>query len=55
MDKWGILIFCIAGTIAYFVSNKYPGLARLLLFVSGVGLGIVIGAIWSYAIVMSLL
>ncbi len=49
MDKWGILIF-VAGVVAYyFTKQKYPFLA----FVSGVGAGIVIGAVWFYFVLMN--
>jgi hypothetical protein len=48
MDTFGIAIL-VVGLILYFVSKKKP----IFLFISGVGAGIVIGAIWAYAIVMS--
>jgi len=50
MDIWGIGIF-VVGLILYFVTKKQP----FFLFVSGVGAGIVIGAVWAMQIVNSLL
>ena len=48
MDGWGIGIFLIFA-VAYFATRqKYPVLA----FLSGVGAGILVGALWAYAIVM---
>jgi hypothetical protein len=49
MDGWGIGIF-IVGLILYFVSKK----RSIFLFISGVGAGIFIGAIWAYLTVTSL-
>ena len=49
MDGWGIGIF-VVGLILYFVTK-----AKALLFVAGMGAGILIGALWSYAIVMGIL
>ncbi len=48
MDTWGIIIF-IAGLVLYFVTKKQA----FWLFVSGVGAGIVIGAVWAMSIVNS--
>ncbi len=50
MDGWGIGIF-IVGLVLYFVTKKKP----LFLFISGIGAGSLIGAVWSYLIVMNLL
>lgn len=50
MDKWGIIIF-VVGLILYFVTKKKP----FFLFVSGVGAGIFIGALWAYNLVMGIL
>ena len=50
MDAWGIGIF-IVGLILYFVTKKKP----IFLFISGVGAGILIGAIWAYITVSNLL
>ena len=50
MDAWGIGIF-ILGIILYFVSHK----KGIFLFVSGIGAGIVIGAIWSFMMVSSIM
>lgn len=51
MDGYGIAI-CIGGLIAYFATQKkYP----FWLFLSGVGLGILIGAVWANMIVQGLL
>jgi len=49
MDKWGIIIF-ILGVIAYYGFKKKPFFA----FVSGIGAGILIGAIWAYFIMTSI-
>lgn len=42
MDGWGIAIFVI-GLILYFATKKQA----FWLFVSGVGAGIVVGAVWA--------
>lgn len=42
MDGWGIVIFAIS-LILYFATKKKP----VFLFIAGVGLGILIGAIWA--------
>jgi len=49
MDGIGIGIFVI-GMILWFLSKK----KAIFLFVSGIGAGILIGAIWSYLIVTSM-
>jgi len=49
MDGWGIGIF-VVGLILYFVSKK----KAIFLFISGVGAGILIGAVWAYFTVTSL-
>jgi hypothetical protein len=49
MDGWGIGIF-VVGLILYFVSKK----RAIFLFISGVGAGIFIGAVWAYFTVTSL-
>lgn len=49
MDGWGIAIFVI-GLILYMVTKKKV----IFLFVSGVGLGILIGAIWAYQLMRSI-
>ncbi len=46
MDGWGIGIF-VVGLILYFVTKKQP----IFLFISGVGAGILIGAIWAMTII----
>ena len=48
MDGWGIGIFVI-GLILYFVTKR----KSFFLFISGIGAGILIGAIWAMAIVNS--
>ena len=48
MDGWGIGIF-VVGLVLYFVTKKKV----IFLFISGVGLGILIGAIWAYGLVLS--
>ena len=48
MDAWGIGIFTI-GLILYFVVKKNnDGLARFILFISGAGFGVAVGAIIAY-------
>jgi hypothetical protein len=42
MDGWGIAIFVI-GLILYYVTKKQAG----WLFVSGLGAGIFVGAVWA--------
>ncbi len=49
MDGWGIAIF-VLGLILYLVTKK----KAVFLFISGIGLGILIGAIWSFLIVQSI-
>ena len=49
MDTWGFVIFAI-GLILYFVTKK----KAFWLFVSGTGLGIVIGAVWAMVIFSNL-
>jgi hypothetical protein len=48
MDGWGIGIF-VVGLILYFVTKKKP----IFLFISGIGAGVLIGALWAYYLVMS--
>ena len=50
MDGWGIAIFAI-GLILYYATKKQA----FWLFVSGIGAGILIGAIWAMSIVNSTL
>lgn len=50
MDGWGIGIF-IVGLILYFVTKR----KAIFLFVSGIGAGIVIGAVWAMSIVNNLI
>lgn len=50
MDGWGIVIFSI-GMILYLVTKK----KAFFLFVSGVGAGLLIGAIWAMSIVNNVL
>lgn len=52
MDTFGIVLIIVFG-ILYFVTRKKPelkGWNQVSLLGAGVGLGIVIGAIWSFAI-----
>ena len=46
MDTWGIIIF-VLGLVLYFALKRQPA----FLFVSGLGAGIVIGAVWAVVIV----
>ena len=51
MDGWGFVIL-IGGLIVYYATKKkYPA----FLFISGIGAGIVIGAIWAMSIVNNIL
>ena len=50
MDTWGFIILAL-GIIMYYVTKKQA----FWLFVSGTGLGIVIGAVGSYIAVMNIL
>jgi threonine/homoserine efflux transporter RhtA len=50
MDTWGIIIFVI-GLILYFATKRQA----FWLFVSGVGAGIVVGAVWAVYIVSTTL
>lgn len=47
-QRWEVRF--VIGLILYFITK-----AKALLFVAGVGAGILIGALWSYAIVMNIL
>lgn len=46
MDTWGIVIF-IVGLALYFITKKQA----FWLFVSGIGAGIVVGAVWAVYLV----
>ena len=46
MDTWGFIIFGL-GLVLYFGTKR----KAFFLFVSGVGAGIVVGAIWAMTIV----
>ncbi len=46
MDTWGIVIFII-GLLLYFLTKKKAA----FLFVSGIGAGIVIGAVWAMMLI----
>ena len=46
MDGWAIVII-IGSVILYFVSKRKP----VFLFTSGVGVGLLVGAIWAAMIV----
>jgi len=50
MDGVGIAIFII-GLILYFISKK----KAIFLFISGIGLGFLVGAIWAYIMVTNIL
>jgi len=55
MDGYGIVIF-IVGIAGYFIlRTRSPGWATLFSWVSGVGAGIFIGAIWATLIVSSII
>lgn len=54
MDTTGIIIFIIS-TILYFATRKketLQGWMKLSLIGIGVGLGLIIGALWAYSAVM---
>jgi len=50
MDTWGIVI-CIAGLVLYYVTKKQV----FFLWLSGVGAGIVVGAVWAMQIINNIL
>jgi hypothetical protein len=53
MDTYGIIIFLV-GIAGYFIlRSRAQGWATLFLWVSGVGAGIVIAAVWSLFIINS--
>lgn len=51
MSNWGIAIFIIGLVVYFLIKKNNDGLARFMLFVSGAGLGILVGAIWAYIMV----
>lgn len=46
MSTWGIIIFLL-GVPGYFLTKRSP----VFLFVAGLGTGMLIGAIWHYALI----
>ena len=56
MDGYGIIIFVI-GILGYAILNHYKriGWASLFAWISGIGAGIFIGAIWAIQIINSVL
>ena len=50
MDAWGIVIF-VVGLVLYYATKKKV----VFMFISGVGAGIVIGAIWAVVIVSAIM
>lgn len=50
MDTWALLIIA-AGVILWFVSKKKP----VFLFVTGVGVGLLVGAVWATMLVQGAL
>ena len=50
MDLWAFIIIG-AGAVMYFVSKKKP----VWLFVTGVGVGLLVGAVWAAMIVQRVL
>ena len=55
MDGYGIVIFLV-GIVAFYVFHKRaPNLAVFFVWVSGVGAGIFIGAIWATLIISSII
>jgi hypothetical protein len=50
MSTWGILIFII-GAALYYVTGKKP----IGVFISGIGLGLLIGAVWAYIFIASVI
>jgi len=47
MDIWGIIVFMVGGLLYFITRRRYP----VWLFVAGVGVGVLIGAVWHYALV----
>ena len=55
MDGYGIAIF-VVGIVAFYVLRKRtPDFAVFCMWVSGIGAGIFIGAIWAYMIISGVL
>ena len=50
MDMWALIITAVS-VVLYFVSKKKP----IFILTTGVGLGMLIGAVWAYSIVSSIL
>jgi biotin transporter BioY len=50
MDGWGIAI-CVMGYVAYHISKRQKKPQIIFIFISGIGLGLLIGAIWAYYLV----
>jgi hypothetical protein len=50
MDGWGIGIF-VLGAALYYVTGKKP----IGVFISGIGLGLLIGAVWAYIFIASVI
>lgn len=51
MDRWGIGIFLLGIFLFGILRQANPPWSKIFLFLSGIGLGIVIAAVWAYIIV----
>ncbi len=55
MDGWGLAILVLFGILYFVTRQKQQELSKLFLWFSGIGAGIVVGAVWAMSIVNSLL
>jgi hypothetical protein len=55
MDTWGLIIIGVCAILYFITRKRSPGWAQFFLLGSGIGIGIVIGALWAYSIVDSIL
>lgn len=53
MDGWGIAIAVLSGGLAWYYGNKNvnPKMEKFWLVICGVGIGILVGALWAMVIV----
>jgi hypothetical protein len=55
MDTWGLLLIAVFG-LAYFLTRKtQPGIALFSVLMVGVGIGIVVAAVWAVQIIASVM
>lgn len=53
MDTWGFALIIVSVICYYLTRKRAPSVASFFLVTFGVGLGIVIGAVWALAIIDS--